>query len=74
MEVKIGITDIAREVTIESQSSAEEIVEALRAGVETSGLFELADEKGRRLIIPAARIGYLDIGSPSTRAVGFGAV
>lgn len=74
MEVKIGITDVAREVTIETQASADEVVEALRQAVESSGLFELTDEKGRRVIMPAARVGYLDIGGASARAVGFGAV
>ncbi|MDO5676665.1 MAG: DUF3107 domain-containing protein [Propionibacteriaceae bacterium] len=74
MEVKIGITDVAREVTIDTQASQEEVVEALRQAVQNSGLFELTDDKGRRVIIPAARVGYLDIGSTSARAVGFGAV
>lgn len=74
MEVKIGITDVAREVTIDTQSSPDEVVDALRQAVEGSGLFELSDEKGRRVIIPASRVGYVDIGSTSTRAVGFGAV
>ncbi|HHT14208.1 MAG TPA: DUF3107 domain-containing protein [Propionibacterium sp.] len=74
MEVKIGITDVAREVTIDTQSSPDEVVDALRQAVEGSGLFELSDEKGRRVIIPAGRVGYVDIGSTSTRAVGFGAV
>lgn len=74
MEVKIGITDVAREVTIDTQSSPEEVVAALRTAVEGSGLFELTDDKGRRVIIPAARVGYVDIGSVTARAVGFGAV
>ena len=74
MEVKIGITDVAREVTIDTQSSPDEVVDALRQAVEGSGLFELSDEKGRRVIIPASRVGYVAIGSTSTPAVGFGAV
>ncbi|GAA4905746.1 DUF3107 domain-containing protein [Tessaracoccus lubricantis] len=74
MEVKIGITDVAREVSIETISSSDEVVQALREAVDNSGLFELTDEKGRRVVIPAARVGYLDIGSASVRAVGFGAV
>lgn len=74
MEVKIGITDVAREVTIETQLTTEEVQESLRKAVESSGLFELSDEKGRHVLIPAARVGYVDIGSATARAVGFGAV
>ncbi|WP_040284364.1 DUF3107 domain-containing protein [Tessaracoccus massiliensis] len=74
MEVKIGITDVAREVTIDTTASADEVVDQLRKAVADSGLFELVDEKGRRVIVPASRVGYLDIGSASTRVVGFGAV
>ena len=32
------------------------------------------DEKGRKVIIPAAQIAYVELGSEHTRAVGFGAV
>lgn len=74
MEVKIGITDVAREVSIETQSSAEEVTAELRNALDSGGLLELVDEKGRRLLVPAGRIGYVDLGSPSARTVGFGAV
>ncbi|MHA6511930.1 DUF3107 domain-containing protein [Tessaracoccus sp. Z1128] len=74
MEVKIGITDVPREVTIEATASAEELAEQLRDAVANSSLLELTDEKGRRVLIPGARIAYLDLGSPSSRTVGFGAV
>ncbi|MBB1483346.1 DUF3107 domain-containing protein [Tessaracoccus sp. MC1865] len=74
MEIKIGITDVAREVSIETTSSSDEIVQQLREAMENSGLLELTDVKGRRVVIPASRVGYIDIGSASTRTVGFGAV
>ena len=74
MELKICITDLAREVTIETNASADEVADKLRSALESGGLLELADEKGRRVFVPAAKIGYLDLGSSTTRAVGFGAV
>ncbi len=74
MEVKIGITDIPREVTIDTTASPDELTAMLREAVQGSSLFELADEKGRRVLIPGNRIAYLDLGSPSSRTVGFGAV
>lgn len=74
MEVKIGIADIPRELTVRTASEAEELINSLRDAVESGGLFELTDEKGRRVIVPAARVAYLDLGAADERPVGFGAV
>lgn len=74
MEVKIGITDVPREVVIESTETGEDLAGRLEKAITGSGLFDLVDENGRRVIIPASRIAYLDLGSPSARSVGFGAV
>ena len=42
---------------------------AVRAG---SGLLGLTDEKGRRFLIHAAKIAYVEIGAADARRVGFG--
>lgn len=39
-----------------------------------TGLLQLTDEKGRRVLIPADRLAYVEIGEVSTRKVGFGAI
>lgn len=74
MEIKIGVTDVAREVSLHSEAPAEEVLGLVRDAVTNSTLLELVDEKGRRVLIPGARIGYVDLGSTTVRAVGFGAV
>lgn len=74
MEVKFGITDIAREVTIETSSAPEEVAEQIRKAVVESSIVDLTDDKGRRIMIPATKIGYVDLGASATRAVGFGTV
>lgn len=74
MEVKIGIVDVARELSVRTETQAEELIAALRGAVESGGLFELTDEKGRRVVIPASRVAYLDLGAADERPVGFGAV
>lgn len=74
MEIKIGITHLAREVALESNDTPEAVADQVRQAVANSSLLELVDEKGRRILIPGERIGYVDLGSPSARAVGFGAV
>lgn len=74
MEVKFGITDIAREVTIETNATPEEVSDQVRQAVLDSSLVDLTDDKGRRILIPASKIGYVDLGAPAARAVGFGTV
>lgn len=74
MEIKIGISDVPREVTLETDNAPEDIVAKVRVALDTGTLLDLTDSKGRRVIVPAGRIAYVDLGSPTTRAVGFGAV
>lgn len=74
MDVKIGISDLPRELSVRTEQSADAVAEALRTALESNSLFELTDEKGRRVLIPAARVGYLDLGSEDSRPVGFGSV
>jgi hypothetical protein len=37
----------------------------------SDGLFRLADDKGRKFIIPADRIAYVEIAPMDVRRVGF---
>ncbi|MDO5737136.1 MAG: DUF3107 domain-containing protein [Propionibacteriaceae bacterium] len=73
MDVRIGISDVAREVTLRTEVSADEVVEKLNRAVADNSLFELSDKEGRRVIVPASKVAYLDLGSSDVRAVGFGA-
>ncbi len=74
MEIKLGIVQVAREITLETQESPEEISNRLASAVDSNGIFELADEKGRKILVPANRVGYVELGSPNARPVGFGRV
>ena len=74
MEVRIGVSDVAREVTLRTETAAEELIEGLGKAIAENSLSELTDAQGRRVIVPASKVAYLDLGSPDVRAVGFGAV
>ncbi len=74
MEVKIGVQNVAREITLESTQSAAEVSALVDEAVSTGGLLTLTDEKGRQVIIPGAQLGYVDLGQESERRVGFGTV
>ena len=74
MEIKVGIQHVSREVTVETTQSAAEVEAALAAALNDNSLFALTDEKGRKVLIPATQIAYVELGSEHARAVGFGAV
>jgi hypothetical protein len=74
VEVKIGVKGSPRELNVETDTSPEDVVAAVRAvaGVDNAVL-ELTDIKGRRVLVPAHHIAYVEIGEQETRKVGFGA-
>jgi hypothetical protein len=44
----------------------------LAAAVADSGVFILSDDKGGRVLVPADKIAYLEIGGSEPRRIGFG--
>lgn len=74
MEIKIGVRDVPRELTIETAQASTAVEAAFRKAVADDGLLELTDEKGRKLLIPARVVAYIDLGQEHARTVGFGAV
>jgi hypothetical protein len=73
VEVKIGVQNAPREIVIESSQSADEVVAAVAKALDGSEkLLSLADEHGRRVLIPSERLAYVEIGEPAARKVGFG--
>ena len=72
MEVKIGIRDVAREVALESELTPEAVAEQVSVAITGGTMLRLTDEKGRLVLIPGGLIGYVEIGAPESRRVGFG--
>jgi Protein of unknown function (DUF3107) len=72
VEVKIGVADSPRELVVVSAQSQDEVdalvTEALGG---TQGLLRLVDEKGRRYVIPSAKVAYVEIAPADSRRVGF---
>ncbi len=70
VDVKVGLTDNPRELTIGGvEGDVAQAVEAVLAGTEP--VLRLQDEKGRRYLVPVARIAYVEIGAGDSRKVGF---
>jgi hypothetical protein len=75
VEVRIGVQHAARELVIDSPQSQDEISGAVEAALSgKSGLLSLTDETGRRVVVPAEKLAYVEIGVPEVRRVGFGAL
>ena len=76
MDVRIGVTYTPKEIEVELPDDADR--DAIVKDVETSlggadGVLWLTDRRGRMVGVPAAKIAYIEIGSPKDeRRVGFG--
>jgi Iap family predicted aminopeptidase len=74
VEVKIGVQYSARELIVESPQTAAEVqaavLEAVAAG--DTGILDLVDDRGRRILVPVNKLAYVEIGEPEYRKVGFG--
>jgi hypothetical protein len=71
MDIRIGIQSAPRELTIETESSAAEVEAALKAAVAEGGVLTLATARGGKILVPADKIAYLEIGENEPRRVGF---
>ncbi|MDQ1482018.1 MAG: hypothetical protein QOF35_94 [Actinomycetota bacterium] len=74
MEVKIGVQNVAREIVVESNQSPEEVEALVTKALTDGGLLNLVDDSGRRVIVPVATIGYVDLGATKKGSVGFGTI
>jgi uncharacterized protein DUF3107 len=72
VEIRIGVQNVAREIAFETAQSTDEILAAVKAALE-SDVLELVDDKGGRIIVPSASIGYVTTGAERRGGVGFGA-
>ena len=64
---------VQRELMVETGMSQEEVEAALTAAVAADGgVLVLPDEKGGRVLVPAGKIAYVEVGGPDSRRVGFG--
>ena len=72
MEVKIGVLHTPREINLESSESQEQVEQLVTAALNSvDGQLALTDERGRRVIVPANLIAYVEIAQADGRRVGF---
>ncbi len=75
MEVKIGVQFASRELSLESNQTPQDIEKAVADALKADlGVLTLVDDKGRRILVPADKLAYVEIAESETRRVGFGAM
>ena len=73
MEVKIGVQNVARELSIETDQSTAEIAAAVRSALDDGGsVLALTDSRGREVLVPTAALAYIQVGDSEKGRVGFG--
>jgi len=72
VEVKIGVQSIPRELVVDTPSSPDEVERSLLTALTNGGMFVVRDEKGGKILIPAEKIGYVEINGSEQRRIGFG--
>jgi Protein of unknown function (DUF3107) len=71
VEVKIGIAESQRELVVSSDQTADEVSALVDEALEGDGLLRLTDEKGRKFLVRAKAISYIEIAAEDGRRVGF---
>ncbi len=72
MEIKIGVQDTPREISLDSDASIEDVTAAVNAAITSGSLLTLVDDRGRTVMVSGAKISYVEIGAPGKGRVGFG--
>ncbi|MEV6299195.1 DUF3107 domain-containing protein [Actinoplanes sp. NPDC051861] len=71
MEVKIGVQHSPRELVLESAQTPAEVEQAVAEAMAKDSVLSLTDEKGRKVIVPIAKVAYVEIAEASHRPFGF---
>ena len=71
MEVKIGIQNAARELTIDVEQSADDVQSLVADAVASDRVLTLQDSKGRWVLVPVTKLAYVELGHGTAGQVGF---
>lgn len=75
MDVRIGVTQAPREISVEiPDEERDQVVTAIEAAIGgATDVLWLTDKRGRRTAVPASKIAYVEIGAADgDRRIGFG--
>jgi hypothetical protein len=70
--IRIAVTHVNSELAFESSQTPKEVKAAIDKALAAGTTLSLTDTKGREYLIPAEKIGFIEIGEQTERRVGFG--
>ena len=71
MEIKIGIQNVGRELTVNADLTAQEVQAKVTEALSSGAPLVLEDTKGTTTVVPSEKIGYVETGAETKRRVGF---
>lgn len=71
MEVKIGVINANRELTVDTTLEASAVEDLVRTAIADGSVLSLVDGKGRRVVVPAEKVAYVEIATSTVGQVGF---
>jgi hypothetical protein len=72
VDIRIGIANSPREINFETSQSAADIEKVIADALSSDvKFFKLSDDKGKVYIVPVASFSYIEVGSETSRRVGF---
>jgi Protein of unknown function (DUF3107) len=72
VDIRIGITNSPREISLESASKPADVEKVVADALDSGkSYFTLTDVKGKVFLIPTAGVAYIEVGSEERGRVGF---
>lgn len=68
MEIKIGVQHAPRELVVDTDLDPDAVAALVASATD---VLDLTDTKGRRVLVPAAKLAYVEIGVDKAGTVGF---
>jgi hypothetical protein len=73
VQVRIGVQSVPRELVVETPMSPDEVEQAVTDAVtDEDGVLTLKGQNGSRVVVPAAKLAYVEIDEAASKSVGFG--
>ncbi|QOR47043.1 DUF3107 domain-containing protein [Trueperella pecoris] len=72
MEISIGIRNVARELTLDADLTAEQVTAKVNDAIASNSVLSLTDKDGQVVVVPVQALGYVQCKEAEVRRVGFG--
>lgn len=71
MEIRIGVQQATREIVLEMEDDAAKVAKLVTDSIAKNEVLDLTDAKGRRVMVPVAKLAYVEFGVIAAARVGF---